>query len=848
MVTTNSDRKAVQESDLPGYYYWLSECYAGLNQVNQRMAALDSCYTVGIRIGYLDLSVTAALYRRGEHAFDLGDYHQCISYMNRCGAVANQPGPYPEIRRQYTSSSLLWQVKALLQLGQYQDAERLLNNRIDECMRSGAINNLGTIYSQFAELEIRKGNFDQALSFYNRSFANDQSAGNFFNCKQTLKDIGYNIYFLHFSNYAKALACYFRALRVVNKDPSRKDEDLAESLDIYRLIANVYAGLRQFDLTYHYFQLAYQQVSAGLNEDNILGTTQAELLKYRKVHYVTSLIIDQADAYRSQFEMTHQRATLDKAVRIYKTADQLLDKIKLEQYDLDSKLFWRSDTRRLYQHAIDAGYQGDNVDDAFYFFEKGRAVLLNDQLNERTWLAETDIMKESQLERRAMDLERKLSSTEKSSKQYSELERELFANKQDLQNLQQSIKAKNPLYYQSFLDKGHFITLKDVQQSILNDHQALVELFDGDSAVYVLTITARKSYLQKINKSVFDSLSVIFVKYISHSDLLNKKFDILKNLSFQLYQLLFQNIDLPPGRIIISPDGKYFPFEALVTNIQPLSYFLDDHAVSYTYSARYLLNTFNSTASQHSQTFLGIAPVNFTSFPQLSGSDESLTRLRNYFSQASYYYRENASRNNFLNEFYKYKIIQLYTHATDSGYGGEPMIYFSDSTLNLSDLLPEQKPATDLIVLSACETASGKLHSGEGVFSFNRGFAALGIPSCVSNLWEVDNKSTYRLTELFYKHVADGLPLDVALQSAKEEFRKTAVGEEKLPYYWAAPILVGKTDAIVVGRKFAWQWVAIISSLAVVGLVAWRFRRKNPTKFQSARTLPETPKSGSGNI
>ena len=153
------------------------------------------------------------------------------------------------------------------------------------------------------------------------------------------------------------------------------------------------------------------------------------------------------------------------------------------------------------------------------------------------------------------------------------------------------------------------------------------------------------------------------------------------------------------------------------------------------------------------------------------------------------------------------------------------MIYFSDSTLSLSDLLPEQKPITSLIVLSACQTASGKLYSGEGVFSFNRGFAALGIPSCVSNLWQVDNKSTYRLTELFYKYVADGLPLDVALQSAKREFRKTAVGEEKLPYFWAAPILVGKTDAIVIEKKFAWTWVAIFGSLVVVGFVVWRFRK-----------------------
>ena len=108
-----------------------------------------------------------------------------------------------------------------------------------------------------------------------------------------------------------------------------------------------------------------------------------------------------------------------------------------------------------------------------------------------------------------------------------------------------------------------------------------------------------------------------------------------------------------------------------------------------------------------------------------------------------------------------------------------------------------------------------------------RSFASLGIPSCVSNLWQVDNRSTYRLTELFYKYVSRGIPLDIALQKAKKEFRETTTSDEqKLPYYWAAPILVGKTDAIVLEKKFAWQWVAIISSLAVIGFVAWRIKKE----------------------
>ena len=175
--------------------------------------------------------------------------------------------------------------------------------------------------------------------------------------------------------------------------------------------------------------------------------------------------------------------------------------------------------------------------------------------------------------------------------QYSDLQNEIFNSKQELAQLREFIKTNDPLYYQSFVDKTS-ISIIDVQEKMLKDHQALVELFTGDSAVYLLLITQQGPQLQKINKTDFDRLSDAYRDFISNPDLLNRNFDVFKNLSLQLYQLLFQDINLPAGRIIISPDGKYFPFEALITNTSTLDYFLDDHAVTYTYSARYLLNIF----------------------------------------------------------------------------------------------------------------------------------------------------------------------------------------------------------------------------------------------------------------
>ncbi|MGZ3951844.1 MAG: CHAT domain-containing protein, partial [Flavisolibacter sp.] len=249
-------------------------------------------------------------------------------------------------------------------------------------------------------------------------------------------------------------------------------------------------------------------------------------------------------------------------------------------------------------------------------------------------------------------------------------------------------------------------------------------------------------------------------------------------------------------------------------------------AVSYTYSARYLL-TDNPEKTNTTKEFLGVAPVHFSSLPSLTGSDQSLRNLQKNFNHSTSFIGNYASRNSFLREFYKYKIIQLYTHATESGTRGEPMIYFADSALSLSDLLPQEKPVSDLIVLSACETASGQVYSGEGVFSFNRSFAALGIPSTVSNLWQTNDQATYRLTEFFYKYVAEGMPLDLAMQKAKKDLLHGGESSEfQLPYYWASSILVGKTDAIIVQKSFGLKWIVFLLLAAILFIVGWKIRNK----------------------
>jgi CHAT domain-containing protein len=242
------------------------------------------------------------------------------------------------------------------------------------------------------------------------------------------------------------------------------------------------------------------------------------------------------------------------------------------------------------------------------------------------------------------------------------------------------------------------------------------------------------------------------------------------------------------------------------------------------------MNNFNQTGDKENGTVLGIAPVHYpynTSLNTLEGSDLSLDQVASNFKEARALEGLNATRNNFLQQFSKYSVIQLYTHASDSSDRNEPVIYFSDSSLYLSELIQENKPSTQLIVLSACNTGNGKFYQGEGIFSFNRAFASIGIPASVINLWSIDSKSTYKLTELFYKYLSDGLTTDRALQSAKLEFIRTSDKQKTLPYYWAAAILVGKTEVIDFHKGLSlWTWLIPVFAISFFFFVWWVWKKR----------------------
>jgi|GEM_PF-5128533 CHAT domain-containing protein len=149
----------------------------------------------------------------------------------------------------------------------------------------------------------------------------------------------------------------------------------------------------------------------------------------------------------------------------------------------------------------------------------------------------------------------------------------------------------------------------------------------------------------------------------------------------------------------------------------------------------------------------------------------------------------------------RFKIIHFATHSIiDSRHPELSRIVLSLVSENgaarpgfllLKDIY-RMRLASDLVVLSSCQSAIGHQDAGEGPMSLSRGFLFAGSRSVLATLWAVDDEATAEFIGRFYKHLLkeDLSPLD-ALSKTQSEFRHHAMRRFRSPYYWAGFELYG---------------------------------------------------------
>ncbi len=648
-------------------------------------------------------------------------------------------------------------------------------------------------------------------------------------------DLG-NFYLNNYRDLKRAEFYYNQSVFYANKIQYSIDRNLA----LFQ--ANINLG--ESNLTQHKFKKAtdfflkgFSNFGINLHNDIKQNPPTIQLSKIANKDPVIVIMDDKTNLLLEQYKSNHDKTFLTACLQSAVVTDSVITQIRHEQSGEQSKLYWRDKTRDFFSNAIEACYLDDNPDLAFYFMEKSRAVLLNDKLNElgaSTYLSAVDATKQENYQIKIVELEQKLNTIAENSNEFKNIQLQLLNTKNDFEQYIKSLEIKYPAYYQyKYADKVP--SLQNLQFFLKKNNQSFVHYFMGDTVSFILAITPKTAKLMRLSQTDFskEQLSA-FLQFCANKEMLNNNYSSFTQLSYSIYKKIFQPLQLPNGRTVICADNIIIPFEALCKDANGKNFLLNDYSFSYVYSARYLMKQLNNANA--SGNFLGFAPVSFAAYlnvRDLKNAAIALQASAAYYHNNKLFTNQNASRNNFFKYVSSYSIVSIFSHARADTTDNEPVLFMHDSVIHLSELQLLNKPATKLILLSACQTNVGKAATGEGIYSLARGFAAAGISSVAATLWKADEQTIYSVSEKFNEYLSQGMNKDEALQKAKLYFIQNNSNSEKLlPYYWANMILVGNTDAIdLQSRSSIYDWIISGTIILICIATILLFRKKKNRKL-----------------
>jgi CHAT domain-containing protein len=155
-----------------------------------------------------------------------------------------------------------------------------------------------------------------------------------------------------------------------------------------------------------------------------------------------------------------------------------------------------------------------------------------------------------------------------------------------------------------------------------------------------------------------------------------------------------------------------------------------------------------------------------------------------------------ATRTRVLHELNRRSVVHLATHATANlEFPDLSRFLFAPegnaremSALLARDLAGITFPRTKLVVLAACDTASGPRIHGEGVISLARPFLAGGVPHVAATLWPIDDRAARVLFTHLHRNIRNGMTTSEALRAAQ----LAILNDPTLPpNAWAAVTVLG---------------------------------------------------------
>jgi len=606
------------------------------------------------------------------------------------------------------------------------------------------------------------------------------------------------------------------------------DNEESKSL-VYSTFGAYHSKLNEFKEAKKCFEKAIQLLVFGNEDGKYINPTIDELsFKPNKLR-LFEFLYQKANYWQTRFEANNNnnnKIGLKNALNDYKLADQLLDVIRFDSTEKTSKLFWREKGASLYMKAVEVSYLLNDMESAYFFMEKNKALLLLEELSDQQAKAVSNLPQQL-IERDFLFKQKIMEAEEATILNKADV---IFELKRSYEQFKDSLAINYPAY--SKLRKSlPVLKFDNHKANFINKDTATLQFIINENEAYGLAISKGYSALYHINDGV-----VLQKEIVELTEQLQEPFNTqievntyVKNANSIFKKLVPDDVyeKLKGKKITIAADGiiQNIPFEALISDEKNQgSYLIKSNEINYVYSFSYLLSN-NKKIRNPEHTFLGFAPEKFQdkSLAVLSNSINEVSSINSIFSDKTFV-KEQASKLNFKTNFENYKIVHLATHSGSSD-TEKPWLAFNDDKVNLNEIYATHNQA-DLVVLSACKTSQGELKTGEGVMSLARGFFFSGTNSVISTLWNINDKTTQEIMYSFYTNLKNGQTKSKALHESKLAYLSSNEGSMASPFYWSSFVLIGDSSIVTIESKANWTLLLLLLVVVIVVGIAFKKRYK----------------------
>lgn len=584
-------------------------------------------------------------------------------------------------------------------------------------------------------------------------------------------------------------------------------------------------------------------------------------------------LVTMGDIYRERPKEQDSAIDLATALELYELASHTVDLLREEYREENSKLFLLEKATELYEAAIDVCFElwqftneVSHLHRAFIFSEKNKSVLLQASIRaeeafQYAGFPAERVAENEQLKRNIVARSGKFYRAQEEGLNRDSLvlfRQSLFAAKDQHRRFLETMEAEYPAY-SKLKYQYHALEVKELQGHLAAG-EVLVEYFWGAEKLYRFTITR-----EGITVKRSDDLAQLESEIQSFTDLLNDNTlatnrgnDPALQLQFiqqshRLFSQLLSDLALNEVQLLtIIPDAYLFalPFDLLLTRLPEegeekdysrLPYLLKEVPLRQLYTSQFVQP---SGATTRAESLLAYAPryakggndflATRSGFTSLAFTETEVNNICATTGGEAVYGMA-ATKERFLQQAPNYGVLHLamhaYTNDEDPSLSG---LVFADrsvtegqSSLYAYELYKLQLQA-NLVVLSACNTGSGKLAKGEGTMSLARAFRHAGCPNVLMSLWQADDETTSELMTNFYRNLTLGQPKAAALQRAKLDLLAQS-SRKNYPHYWGAFVLLGDNLPVYFSSPTfkTWYWGIALMAFLLLGLIARAFYRRS---------------------